>query len=145
MTEFDRKGTALTAVADLSDNEINRVAGLRVTGEKFEELMGEVRDALRRAYQTSGGARPEPWAVVDDEALVPVGDSERAELFIAVDAVWHLRPSELSYDPDDPMSEFAAAALREAFTNGVAALIEHVEDLVDTAEQEHIDDEDDDG
>lgn len=145
MAGFDRRAVAVETVRGLSDNEIDRVTWLRMTGEKFTGLMAEFRDALERAYteQSDPDGQPDAADVVDDNSIVPSHDeSELAALFVAVDAVWQLELHEFDYDSSGRMADFAESALREVFVNGMHALIAYVEDRINSAEAEHEDDED---
>lgn len=145
MAGFDRRAVAVETVKGLSDNEIDRVAGLRMTGEKFTGLMAEFRDALERAYTDQRDPDDELDAadVVEDNTIVPSNnETELAALFIAVDAVWQLGLHEFDYDGSGRMADFAESALREVFTNGMQSLIDYVEEAISSAEAEH---EDEDG
>lgn len=148
MVEFDRRAAALETVKGLSDNEINRVGELYASGDGFEELMGEFRDALRRTYESDTSVRDmremSPGEIVGEENMIPVGDADRMAEFMVVGAAWQFRAGDVPFDEDEPVMAFVASVLGQVYTGAMANLLQYVESAVDEEEADHDADEADD-
>jgi hypothetical protein len=128
---FDRSRAALDALSGMSRNEIDRITSLAITGESFDKLVDEVRDAVSTGYRQEE-ARPDPDDLVDTQNIVPTYDGDLLEYLNAVGAAF-----------DDEIVEAIRAKLNEVYGQALTALIDRVEEIVDAEEQE-ADDEDED-
>lgn len=148
---FDRKQAALKIIGGLSNEDVESISGLRLKQVVFAEFAAELRDNLPTAYDADAENDPTDAVSAIVDAIVPTYGDEVMRYFINIDVAFELPLSDVEFDPNGDVSAFLISVLEAAYEQAVNALIAHVEELVDEAEQEadeaelDDDDETDDG